>query len=96
MDLEEYKLRKQSSYWTGRQLVNDDNWDIAKDIVETIKYAEELKSDLLNPVSESFTDKLRRKFFNECTDENPVSPRIIRKVNMTPHNVFEWFKNNYR
>lgn len=35
--------------------------------------------------------ELREKFFKECVDNfEGQSP----KVNLTPHNMFEWIKNN--
>ena len=40
-----------------------------------------------------FTHELRDKFFKECTTETPLI-RDLKKINMTPHNVFEWFQNN--
>ncbi len=35
--------------------------------------------------------KLRDKFFKECTTRCP-DPKSLKKVNLTPHNLFEWFK----
>ena len=32
-------------------------------------------------------DKIRREFFNECTDE----VNGLKKINLSPHNLFEWF-----
>lgn len=54
--------------------------------------------DLLHDVSESFNSDLRNKFFKECTDPSPNSGKDagIRKVNMTAHDLFEWFKSNVR
>ena len=40
-----------------------------------------------------FTNELREKFFRECTSPDP-DKRGLRKVNLTSHNLFEWFKNN--
>lgn len=37
-------------------------------------------------------DKLRQEFFEECTIETPKE-NYLKKVNMSPHNLFEWFKN---
>ena len=56
------------------------------------------KYDLLHDVSESFNSDLRNKFFKECTDPSPNSGKNagIRKVNMTAHDLFEWFKSNVR
>ena len=38
---------------------------------------------------------LRDKFFDECVDELPFSTPAnpLKKANLTPHNLFEWFKN---
>jgi hypothetical protein len=40
--------------------------------------------------------ELRDSFFFECTDVISVCDGRVkdRKVNMTPHNLFEWFKSN--
>jgi hypothetical protein len=35
--------------------------------------------------------ELRNNFFNECTTETPRE-EIGKKVNMAPHDLFEWFK----
>lgn len=35
--------------------------------------------------------ELRNNFFNECTTETPRE-ESGKKVNMAPHNLFEWFK----
>ena len=39
----------------------------------------------------AFNINLREKFFNECTDKDVSG---LRRINMTPHNIFEWFKEN--
>ena len=56
------------------------------------------KGDIIHIVSESFYSDLRNKFFKECTDPSPNSGKNagIRKVNMTAHDLFEWFKSNVR
>ena len=42
--------------------------------------------------------KVREKFFNECTDEitrNYTGTQTqMRKINVAPHDLFEWFKRN--
>jgi hypothetical protein len=42
--------------------------------------------------------KLRDKFFDECTDEirceSTGTQTQMRKVNLSPHDLFEWFKHN--
>ena len=35
--------------------------------------------------------ELRNNFFNECTTETPRE-ESGKKVNMAPHDLFEWFK----
>jgi hypothetical protein len=35
-------------------------------------------------------EELRNKFFMDCTDMNDGTP----KVDMSPHNVFEWINRN--
>jgi len=40
-----------------------------------------------------FNNDLRDKFFNECTDD-PKNVMVDRKINITPHNLFEWFRKN--
>ncbi|MCK5343247.1 MAG: hypothetical protein KAR20_07575 [Candidatus Heimdallarchaeota archaeon] len=35
-------------------------------------------------------EQLRSKFFNECVDSGGYVKES--KINMTPHNLFEWFK----
>jgi hypothetical protein len=35
--------------------------------------------------------EIRNNFFNECTTETPRE-EIGKKVNMAPHDLFEWFK----
>jgi len=35
-------------------------------------------------------EELRNKFFMDCTDMNDGTP----KVDMSPHNVFEWINSN--
>jgi len=49
-----------------------------------------------NKVSNLFNDSLRKKFFDECTDkkEDLYVQFKIPKINMSPHDVFEWFKSN--
>lgn len=39
-------------------------------------------------------NKLRDKFFKECTDASPNSGKNagIRPVNLNAHNLFEWFR----
>ena len=41
-------------------------------------------------------NKLREKFFKECTDAIPIpgesTNKTYPKVNMAPHDLFEWFK----
>lgn len=56
------------------------------------------KNGVLHSVSESFNSDLRNRFFKECTDPSPDSGKNagIRKVNMTAHDLFEWFKSNVR
>lgn len=34
---------------------------------------------------------LRDKFFKECTDHRP-NFKAVHKVNIAPHDLFEWFK----
>jgi hypothetical protein len=61
-------------------------------------------TNVLDAISESqpTVDKsinwkeLRDSFFFECTDVISVCDGRVkdRKVNMTPHNLFEWFKSN--
>jgi len=34
-------------------------------------------------------EELRDKFFNECT----IKEDGLSKINLTPHNVFEWFSS---
>lgn len=34
-------------------------------------------------------DKIRKEFFEQCTDDI----QGIRKVNLSPHNLFNWFKD---
>ena len=36
-------------------------------------------------------DDLRNNFFNECTTETPRE-EAEKKVNMAPHDLFEWFR----
>jgi hypothetical protein len=36
-------------------------------------------------------DKLREKYFEECTEKDNTG---IPRVNLHPHNLFEWFKRN--
>lgn len=52
-----------------------------------------------NPQKTNFTNLLRDKFFKECTDtteDKGFGATRARKVNMTPHDVFEWFKQNVK
>jgi len=35
--------------------------------------------------------ELRNNFFNECTTETPRE-ELGKKVNIAPHDLFEWFK----
>ena len=41
-------------------------------------------------------DKLRARFFLECVDpiEPPIFGCLMGKLNMAPHDMFEWFKKN--
>lgn len=59
---------------------------------------DEIKALVLSNISGSFPaidwDKLRKEFFHECTDKtfaNKYSPSI-KKVSVTPHDLFEWFR----
>jgi hypothetical protein len=41
--------------------------------------------------------KLREKFFRECTHEpfsQGTDTGTLKKVNLAPHDLFEWFKRN--
>jgi hypothetical protein len=54
-------------------------------------------NSVLGDVSESFNEELRGKFFKECThtrDDNGRTASIIRKIDVAPHDLFEWFKSN--
>ena len=35
--------------------------------------------------------KLRKDFFRDCTDHRP-NLKVLNKVNIAPHDLFEWFK----
>ena len=39
--------------------------------------------------------KLREDFFKECTTETPRKNEL-KKINLTPHNLFEWFKGEIK
>ena len=41
-------------------------------------------------MKEIFTEEFRAKFFKECTSKREG----LYKVDMTPHDLFEWFKRN--
>ena len=72
--------------------------------VKSIDYDTELsleQVELLNqiacPVSAEIEvdwKKLREKFFEECVIDSkiPQSNKRIPKVDMAPHDLFEWFK----
>jgi len=36
---------------------------------------------------------LREQFYKECTTETPKNI-LLKKVNLAPHDLFEWFKTN--
>jgi len=55
---------------------------------------EEVKNNApLHSVSPRIIDwkEMRNNFFNECTTETPRE-ESGKKVNMAPHDLFEWFK----
>lgn len=61
----------------------------------------ELLKGYLEVIEEASTeinwDQLRDKFFNECVDiSNHPSAPDQKVVNMTPHNLFEWFKTEIK
>ena len=37
-------------------------------------------------------NKIRNKFFNECTTQTPREENR-KKINIAPHDMFEWFKS---
>ena len=36
---------------------------------------------------------LREQFYKECTTETPQK-LLLKKVNLAPHDLFEWFRTN--
>jgi len=52
MDEEEFELRNETAYWAGMLIGYDRQWEVAKEIVETIKHAHSLvkKSNNIQPV----------------------------------------------
>ena len=68
------------------KILNDNEPTPAKDTSDKA-------TDLIPVVNPRFDNKLRDKFFKECTTETPIS-RDLKKINCTPHNLFEWFKTN--
>jgi len=48
---------------------------------------------ILSDVSKCFTPELRSKFYAECTTETPKQQKL-KKINLAPHDLFEWFKRN--
>jgi hypothetical protein len=53
------------------------------------KYSEQFSKQLESKLSKEIDwDKLRTEFFNECVDKHP-----LMKVNLAPHDMFEWFKS---
>jgi hypothetical protein len=46
-------------------------------------------------MEQSDRDKLREKFFRECVDPGDErQSSMIPRVNLAPHNLFEWFMDN--
>lgn len=45
-------------------------------------------------------EELRQKFFNECTNKDNIVthgiPQDMSRVNVSPHDCFEWFWDNLR
>jgi len=72
------------------------------DYEELIGFAKQYASvvngnSVLGDVSESFNEELRGKFFKECThtrDDKGRTASLIRKIDVAPHDLFEWFKSN--
>jgi len=71
------------------------------DVIVDLRFKKEIEADKIKvkqlkrsiEVISSRVDwaKLRDKFFNECTTETPRE-EFGKKVNMSPHDLFEWFK----
>lgn len=68
---------------------------IASDLREGSMTTSEAQAQLLRlfSVSPRIIDwkEMRNNFFNECTTQTPRE-ESGKKVNMAPHDMFEWFK----
>lgn len=74
---EDLELAKEVQYWAGRLIGCENAYDIAEEIVNTIKYAESEINDVdLANVSKSFTEKQMDdsydKGFNDGVGSNMV------------------------
>jgi len=55
-------------------------------------------------ITDKRIEELRERFFGECTELKPScyvtpgvpTPSIMKRVNMAPHDLFEWFKSALR
>ena len=71
--------------------------DLDNMVNRIITTTEGKENDFIDRVSESFNEELRGKFFKECThtrDDKGRTASLIRKIDVAPHDLFEWFKSN--
>jgi hypothetical protein len=100
MNPNEYFEKEYSVYHINDVVELKDLKSLHSLIMEYAKYyhQEQVKANsVLGDVSESFNEELRGKFFKECThtrDDNGRTASIIRKIDVAPHDLFEWFKSN--
>lgn len=75
----------------NQTMLGEDVIDLMVDLVKN--------NDSLHSVSELFNEALRDRFFKECTGDvydDPTTELIYKRVELAPHDLFEWFKKNAR
>ena len=94
-ELQRLKILSALELGYGKLTARDTTEAEFKNIEEAIELVK--ANSVLGDVSESFNEELRGKFFKECThtrDDNGRTASIIRKIDVAPHDLFEWFKSN--
>ena len=59
-----------------------------------LEYCEKCKKLIKSNDRTTFDwEELRKRFYDECTDKYDAVAIKLIKVNLAPHDLFEWFKD---
>lgn len=67
-------------------------WKLANDYLNSLPNPQKEKDSHSQEVKEMNWAELRKRFFNECTKNDSMDGRMV-KIDIAPHDLFEWFKN---